>query len=185
MDSSELVFLRCMRQNSDWMLVAQNPFAESNVKVMQWWASHSSFSLVDICTIIVTTITTTILIIITTCHSSVSLVMLPVDVVDSGPDPGGRELVGGRELEMLFLCLKIFGFGFLGTCIPSWATQTLFPRASPSSRGCLCGGRRRRTPHIEAFCPSCPCCSCQAITLSEISCSFSLSAQYCSLCFLK
>ena len=79
---------------------------------------HSSVSLVDICTIIVT-IATIILIIITTCHSSVSLVTLPVDVVDSGPDPGGRELVGGRELEMLFLCLKIFGFAFLGTCIPS------------------------------------------------------------------
>ena len=63
---------------------------------------HSSVSLVDICTIIAT-ITTIILIIITTCHSSVSLVTLPVDVVDSGPDPGGRELVGGRELEMLFL----------------------------------------------------------------------------------
>ena len=78
---------------------------------------YSPVSLVDICTIIVTT--TTIILIIATCHSSVSLVTLPVDVVDSGPDPGGRELVGGRELEMLFLCLKIFGFGFLGTCIPS------------------------------------------------------------------
>ena len=78
---------------------------------------HSSVSLVDIYTIIVTI--ATIILIIMTCHSSVSLVTLPVDVVDSGPDPGGRELVGGRELEMLFLCLKIFGFRFLGTCIPS------------------------------------------------------------------
>ena len=76
---------------------------------------HSSVSLVNICLINITTI----ILIIMTCHSSVSLVTLPVDVVDSGPDPGGRELVGGRELEMLFLCLKIFGFGFLGTCIPS------------------------------------------------------------------
>ena len=78
---------------------------------------HSPGSLVDICTIIVTI--ATILLLITTCHSSVSLVTLPVDVVDSGPEPGGRELVGGRELEMLFLCLKIFGFGFQRTCIPS------------------------------------------------------------------
>ena len=34
-----------------------------------------------------------------TCHSSASLVTLPVDVVDSGPEPGGRELVGGIELH--------------------------------------------------------------------------------------
>ena len=36
-----------------------------------------------------------------TCHSSASLVTLPVEVVDSGPEPGGRELVGGIELQML------------------------------------------------------------------------------------
>ena len=35
-----------------------------------------------------------------TCHSSASLVTLPVEVVDSGPDPGGSELVaGGIELH--------------------------------------------------------------------------------------
>jgi len=36
------------------------------------------------------------------CHSSASLVTLPVEVVDSGPDPGGRELVaGGIELHSI------------------------------------------------------------------------------------
>ena len=64
---------------------------------------HSSVSLVDICTIIVTI--ATIILIITTCHSSVSLVTLPVDVVDSGPEPGGRELVAacGIELNIFFI----------------------------------------------------------------------------------
>ena len=37
-----------------------------------------------------------------TCHSSASLVTLPVEVVDSGPEPGGRELVAGAmELQMV------------------------------------------------------------------------------------
>ena len=80
-----------------------------------------------------------------TCHSSASLVTLPVEVVDSGPEPGGRELNGGIELGrrwflmiclyrltfMIFLCdleigstMRIRGH----TCIPFEETLTIFPR---------------------------------------------------------
>ena len=41
-----------------------------------------------------------------TCHSSASLVTLPVEVVDSGPEPGGRELVAvGIELNKFIFTL--------------------------------------------------------------------------------